>query len=76
MQWKMHYLEVHTHTHTYTMVQNSALHGAKVVLFMQVCIKTMFMLFLNAENNKLGNVCMAYQFLHICSTISYIFSNS
>jgi len=58
------------------MVQINALHGAKVVLAMQVCIKTMFLLFLNAENNKLGNVCMAYQFLYICSTISYIFSNS
>lgn len=64
------------HTHTHTTVQNSALHGAKVVLVTQVCVKTMFVLFLNAENNKLGNVCMTYQFLHICSTISSIFSNS
>jgi len=67
----------HTHTHTQT-VQSSALHGAQVVLIMQVCIKTMFMLFLDAENNKLENVlvCMAHQFLHICSTVSSIFSNS
>ena len=55
------------------MVQNSPLHGAKVVLVTQVCIKTMFVLFLNAENNKLGK-CMygisvlaylLYYFLHI-----------
>jgi hypothetical protein len=79
MLWKMPYFQVHTHTHTHThtMVQNSALHGAKVVLIMQVCIKAMFVLFLDAENNKLENVlvCMAHQFLYIYSTVSSIFSN-
>jgi hypothetical protein len=69
----------HTHTHTHTHDgTNNALHGAQVVLIMQVCIKTMFMLFLGAENNKLENVlvCMAHQFSRICFTASSIFSNS